>query len=44
VVSFALLGAAILSLTYVPMVSALFLSKKTEHTDHQQNPVDLTYL
>lgn len=31
VVSFALLGAAILSLTYVPMVSALFLSKKTEH-------------
>ena len=31
VVSFALLGAAILSLTYVPMVSALFLSKGTEH-------------
>ena len=31
VVSFALLGAAILSLTYVPMVSALFLSKRTEH-------------
>jgi cobalt-zinc-cadmium resistance protein CzcA len=31
VVAFALLGAAILSLTYVPMVSALFLSKKTEH-------------
>ena len=31
VVSFALVGAAILSLTYVPMVSALFLSKKTEH-------------
>ncbi len=31
VVSFALLGAAILSLTYVPMASALFLSKKTEH-------------
>jgi heavy metal efflux system protein len=29
VVSFALLGAAILSLTYVPMASALFLSKKT---------------
>jgi heavy metal efflux system protein len=31
VVAFALAGAAILSLTYVPMMSALFLSKKTEH-------------
>lgn len=31
VVSFALLGAAILSLTYVPVASALFLSKKTEY-------------
>ncbi|WP_321518417.1 CusA/CzcA family heavy metal efflux RND transporter [uncultured Bacteroides sp.] len=31
VVTFALIGAAILSLTYVPMISALFLSKKTEH-------------
>ncbi len=31
VVGFALLGATILSLTYVPMASALFLSKKTEH-------------
>ena len=31
VVSFALLGAAVLSLTYVPMASALFLSKKCEH-------------
>lgn len=30
-VSFAILGAFILSLTYVPMISALFLSKKTEH-------------
>jgi cobalt-zinc-cadmium resistance protein CzcA len=29
VVTFALLGAAILSLTYVPMASAMFLSKKT---------------
>ncbi len=29
VVTFALIGAAILSLTYVPMASALFLSKKT---------------
>ena len=31
VVSFAILGAFILSLTYVPMASALFLSKNTEH-------------
>jgi len=31
VVTFALIGAAILSLTYVPMASTLFLSKKTEH-------------
>jgi len=31
VVAFALLGAAILSLTYVPVASALFLSKKTGH-------------
>jgi heavy metal efflux system protein len=31
VVVFALLGAAVLSLTYVPMASALFLSRKTEH-------------
>jgi len=31
VVAFALIGAAILSLTYVPMASALFLSKETEH-------------
>jgi heavy metal efflux system protein len=31
VVTFALTGAAILSLTYVPMASALFLSKKTSH-------------
>ncbi|MEI7725976.1 MAG: CusA/CzcA family heavy metal efflux RND transporter, partial [Bacteroidota bacterium] len=31
VVAFAILGAAILSLTYVPMASALFLSKRTEH-------------
>ncbi len=30
VVSFAILGAFILSLTYVPMVSALFLSKQTD--------------
>ena len=31
VVVFALVGAAILSLTYVPMASALFLSKNTSH-------------
>ncbi len=31
VVAFAILGAAILSLTYVPMISAMFLSKNTEH-------------
>jgi heavy metal efflux system protein len=31
VVTFALIGAAILSLTYVPMASSLFLSKKTSH-------------
>lgn len=30
-VAFAILGAFILSLTYVPMVSALFLSKNTTH-------------
>lgn len=30
-VAFALLGAFILSLTYIPMMSALFLSKKTSH-------------
>ena len=30
-VSFAILGAFLLSLTYVPMASALFLSKKTTH-------------
>jgi len=31
VVTFALIGAAILSLTWVPMASALFLSKNVEH-------------
>ncbi len=30
-VSFAILGAFILSLTYIPMASSLFLSKKVEH-------------
>jgi cobalt-zinc-cadmium resistance protein CzcA len=32
-VSFALIGAFILSLTYVPMISSLFLSKKLKHAD-----------
>jgi heavy metal efflux system protein len=31
VVTFALIGAAILSLTYVPMISALLLNKNTSH-------------
>ena len=31
-VSFAIIGAFILSLTYVPMISSLFLSKKVNHT------------
>ncbi len=30
-VAFALLGAFVLSLTYIPMMSALFLSKQTQH-------------
>jgi cobalt-zinc-cadmium resistance protein CzcA len=34
VVTFALIGAAILSLTYVPMASAVFLSKKTERSNN----------
>ncbi len=33
-VSFAILGAFLLSLTYVPMMSALFLSKKTTHKEN----------
>ena len=33
-VAFAILGAFILSLTYVPMMSAMFLSKKTEHKEN----------
>jgi heavy metal efflux system protein len=31
VVTFALIGAALLSLTWVPMATALFLNRKTEH-------------
>lgn len=33
-VSFAILGAFLLSLTYVPMMSALFLSKNIQHKDN----------
>ena len=33
-VAFALIGAFILSLTYVPMVSSLLLAKKVKHTDN----------
>ena len=33
-VAFALLGAFILSLTYIPMMSTLFLSKKIKHTNN----------
>ena len=33
-VAFAILGAFILSLTYVPMISAVLLSKKVEHKDN----------
>lgn len=33
-VGFAILGALILSLTYIPMMSALFLSKKVEHKEN----------
>ena len=39
VVSFAILGAFILSLTYVPMASALFLSKNTEHKRTISDPL-----
>ena len=33
-VGFAVIGAFVLSLTYVPMMSALFLSKNTEHKEN----------
>ncbi len=46
-VAFALLGAFILSLTYIPMMSALFLSKKTKHklniSDKLMNRVERGY-
>ncbi len=37
-VAFALLGAFVLSLTYIPMMSSVFLSKKIQH---EPNPSDL---
>ena len=38
-VAFALLGAFILSLTYIPMMSALFLSRKTAHSENISDKV-----
>ena len=38
-VAFALLGAFILSLTYIPMMSAFFLSKKTKHKENLSDKV-----
>ncbi|MDX6191979.1 CusA/CzcA family heavy metal efflux RND transporter [Flavobacterium sp. Fl-318] len=38
-VAFALLGAFILSLTYIPMMSAFFLSKKTKHKENLSDTV-----
>ncbi|MBP4138809.1 CusA/CzcA family heavy metal efflux RND transporter [Flavobacterium geliluteum] len=38
-VAFALLGAFILSLTYIPMMSAFFLSKKTVHKENASDRV-----
>jgi len=38
-VAFALLGAFILSLTYIPMMSALFLSKKVNHKPNLSNKI-----
>lgn len=38
-VAFAILGAFILSLTYVPMISAVLLSKKVEHKDNISNKI-----
>ncbi|PWK76593.1 cobalt-zinc-cadmium resistance protein CzcA [Mucilaginibacter oryzae] len=38
-VAFALLGAFLLSLTYIPMMSAVFLSKKVKHTPNLSDRV-----
>lgn len=46
-VAFALLGAFILSLTYIPMMSALFLSKKIKHkqnlSDRMMGKIERVY-
>ena len=46
-VAFALLGAFVLSLTYIPMMSALFLSKKIKHkpniSDKLMGKVEVAY-
>ena len=46
-VAFALLGAFVLSLTYIPMMSALFLSKKIKHqpniSDKMMGKVETAY-
>ncbi len=46
-VAFALLGAFVLSLTYIPMMSALFLSKKIKHkpniSDKLMGKVEIAY-
>jgi heavy metal efflux system protein len=46
-VAFALVGAFILSLTYIPMMSAVFLSKKIKHTknisDKMMEKIESTY-
>ena len=46
-VAFAILGAFILSLTYVPMMSALFLSKKISHkptiSDRMMSKIEIFY-
>lgn len=46
-VAFALLGAFLLSLTYIPMMSALFLSKKIKHepnfSDKIMNRIERSY-
>ncbi len=47
-VGFAILGALVLSLTYIPMMSALFLSKETQHkknfSDRMMEKLQRTYL
>jgi cobalt-zinc-cadmium resistance protein CzcA len=46
-VAFALLGAFVLSLTYIPMMSALFLSKKVNHkpnlSDKIMNAIEMKF-